>query len=164
MEAMDSDREELVRTHLRGVWRYLRFLGCDRALADDLTQETFVVFLRKPFTFVGDKATSGYLRGIARFVYLEAKRQRADLPDTQVANEVFGAYAGPTDGDDYLDALRECEQTLADRTRQAVRMHYGERLTQAQVAERLGMQENGVKTMLQRARQHLRECIERRLP
>jgi RNA polymerase sigma-70 factor, ECF subfamily len=162
MEAMDSDREMLVRTHLRGVWRYLRFLGCDRAQADDLTQETFMVFLRKPFTFVANEATSGYLRGIARYVYLEAVRQKA-TPEIDAAEPAFTECAGPSDGDDYLDALRECEQTLADKTREAVRMHYGQKLTQAQVADKLGMKENGVKTMLQRARQALRECIERRL-
>ena len=158
---MDSDRELLVRTHLRGVWRYLRFLGCDRAQADDLTQETFMVFLRKPFTFVAIEATSGYLRGIARYVYLEARRQKTG--DFDGLDRVFTDYARQSDGDEYLEALRECEQTLAGHTRQAVRMHYGEALTQLEVADELGMKENGVKTMLQRARRHLRECIERRL-
>jgi len=28
---------EIIETHQAGVWRYLRFLGCDEAQADDLT-------------------------------------------------------------------------------------------------------------------------------
>ncbi|MBZ0135847.1 MAG: RNA polymerase sigma factor [Planctomycetes bacterium] len=161
----DPDREALVREHLPGVWRYLRFLGCDRALADDLTQETFMVFLRKPFNFLGHEPTAEYLRGIARFIWLEAVRQNAKLPEAQIEAEdsVFTEYAGASQGDAYLDALRECEKTLAGKSREAVRLAYADKLTQSQIAERLDMKENGVKTLLQRARQHLRECVERRV-
>ena len=51
--AMMTERQtqlaDLVRQHQAGVWRYLRFLGCDRPLADDLTQETFLAVLETPF-------------------------------------------------------------------------------------------------------------------
>lgn len=163
--ATDPNRESLVREHLTGVWRYLRFLGCNRSLADDLTQETFMVFLRKPFNFLGHEPTAEYLRGIARYIWLEALRQNARLPQTQIEAEdqAFTDYAGPSHGDAYLDALRECEETLAGKSREAVRLHYADKLTQEQIAERLDMKPNGVKTLLQRARQHLRSCVERRV-
>ncbi|MCZ7604560.1 MAG: sigma-70 family RNA polymerase sigma factor [Planctomycetota bacterium] len=161
--ATDPDRETLVRRHHLGVWRYLRFLGADRALADDLTQETFLVFLRKPFNFMGHESTAGYLRGIARYVWLEERRSTVTTAELDAADAAFAQHAGPSEGDDYLDALRECEKTLAGKAREAVQLQYRDRLSLEQIGETLDMKPNGVKTMLQRARQHLRECVERRL-
>ncbi|MEM0926231.1 MAG: sigma-70 family RNA polymerase sigma factor, partial [Planctomycetota bacterium] len=57
---------ELIRVHQRGVWRYLRMLGCDEATADDLTQETFLRVLRRTdFVQHNENATAGYLRRTA---------------------------------------------------------------------------------------------------
>jgi RNA polymerase sigma-70 factor (ECF subfamily) len=168
MEALSMaeklDHETLVRRHHVGVWRYLRFLGCGRDQADDLTQETFLVFLRKPFDFHGHASTSAYLRKIARFIYLEARRQQAgNVDNIEEAEQVFSDNAGDSDGDQYLEALGECVKTLAGKAGEAVKLQYAEQRTQQQIAELLGMKPNGVKTLLQRARAHLRECIERRL-
>lgn len=163
--AADFDRDAIVRDHHVGVWRYLRFLGCDRATADDLTQETFLVFLRKPFDYNGRESTSQYLRRVARFIYLEAARKAARQSNEKLdkADRVFKKYAGRDGGDEYLNALRDCVKTLADKARTGIELQYKSRLSQAEIADRLGMKPNGVKTLLQRARQHLRECVERRL-
>ena len=163
--AEQLDRETLVRRHHVGVWRYLRFLGCEREQADDLTQETFLVFLRKPFDYHGHASTSAYLRKIARFIYLEARRRRAttDTATIEEAERVFAETAGESDGADYLDALAECVKTLAGKAGDAVKLQYGEQRSQEEIAELLGMKPNGIKTLLQRARAHLRDCIERRL-
>ena len=166
--ATQYDRETLVRDRLRGVWRYLRFLGCDRSLADDLTQETFIVFLRKPFDYQGPEPTSAYLRNIARYVYLESRRQSGHnhdhlRTDLDTADSVFTEQAGSSDGDLYLEALQECEKTLAGRAQAAVYGFYRDHRTHQQIATEIDMKPNGVKTLLQRARQHLRDCIERRL-
>lgn len=161
--AKQIDRETLVRRHLPGVWRYLRFMGCDREQADDLTQETFLVFLRKPFDYHGSASTSAYLRKTARYILLEARRARPDHNELDAGNMVFAETAGESDGQDYLDALRECEQTLIGKALEAVRLCYRDRRNHEQIAVELDMKPNGVKTLLQRARQHLRDCIERRL-
>ena len=159
----DPDRETLVQRHHLGVWRYLRFLGADRTLADDLTQETFLVFLRKPFNYYGHESTAGYLRGIARYVWLEARRQQPPEATMDAADQVFAEYAGASEGNDYLDALRQCEQTLAGKAREAVQLQYRDQLSLDEIGDALEMKANGVKTLLQRARQHLRDCIERRM-
>ncbi|HCK71704.1 MAG TPA: sigma-70 family RNA polymerase sigma factor, partial [Planctomycetaceae bacterium] len=31
----------MITQHQSGVWRYLRVIGCEATLADDITQETF---------------------------------------------------------------------------------------------------------------------------
>jgi hypothetical protein len=63
---------ELVRKHQAGVWRYLRFLGCDEARADDLTQETFLAVLKGSFQQRGEAETAAYLRTVARSRFLMA--------------------------------------------------------------------------------------------
>lgn len=71
-----GDLAELVRSHQSGVWRYLRFLGADESLADDLTQETFVSVWKKPFVEHSPAATGSYLRTIARNLFLMSLRRR----------------------------------------------------------------------------------------
>jgi RNA polymerase sigma-70 factor (ECF subfamily) len=84
----EFDPEQVIREHLRGVWRYLRVIGCDPATADDLTQETFLVFLRKPFDYLGSEPTAAYLRQIARLAYLElARKQAKQAPPAEVDAE-----------------------------------------------------------------------------
>ncbi len=54
------DAAAFIAKHQEGVWRYLRAIGCDSNLADDLTQETFLAVLRRPFEWVNDAASAGY--------------------------------------------------------------------------------------------------------
>ncbi|HLQ37550.1 MAG TPA: hypothetical protein VK348_07100, partial [Planctomycetota bacterium] len=62
-------------------------------------------------------------------------------------------------------ALRACVERLDGRARRAVELSYGigadDPSSRARVAVELGMKENGVKTLLQRVRQTLRECVQR---
>jgi RNA polymerase sigma-70 factor (ECF subfamily) len=160
------DLAVLVRTHQAGVWRYIRFLGADRTEADDLTQETFLAFARSEFRQRCDRQTAAYLRVVARNQLLALRRkQNRDIStvDLEAADTVWAAAAGP-DGSltDYLDALRECVEQLEGRARHAVNMHYRENYGRESIAAALDMKPDGVKTLLRRTRQVLRECIERK--
>lgn len=55
------DPERLIEAHQAGIWRYLRALGCDASQAEDLTQETFLAVLQKPFQDYNPAATAAYL-------------------------------------------------------------------------------------------------------
>ena len=55
-----------------------------------------------------------------------------------------------------------CEQ-LEGRARQAIDLHYRERAGRDAIADALDMQPDGVKTLLRRTRQVLRECVERKI-
>ena len=71
------DLEGIVRAHQAELWRYLRFLGCEATLVDDLIQETFLSLLQKPFEDRGPATTAAYLRRVARNHYLMALRKSA---------------------------------------------------------------------------------------
>ncbi|HEX7449919.1 MAG TPA: sigma factor, partial [Pirellulales bacterium] len=60
------DAARLIEEHQAGVWRYLRVLGCNAAEAEDLTQDTFLAVLEKPFHDYQRAATAAYLRQVAR--------------------------------------------------------------------------------------------------
>jgi RNA polymerase sigma-70 factor (ECF subfamily) len=161
------DLASLVQRHQAGVWRYLRFLGADTAEADDLTQETFLAVARGDFVERDDRQTIGYLRVVARNQLLALRRkQNREVSTVQLeaADSVFSAAAGP-DGSltRYLDALRDCLEQLEGRSRQAIDLHYGEHAGREAIAAQLAMQAEGVKTLLRRTRQVLRECVERKL-
>lgn len=154
--------QALVRRHQAEVWRYLRYLGASAELADDLTQETFLQLLRAPFAERSNEATTSWLRTVARNFYVKSFR-RPPFAETELdAIEAgWNSYAANDGGDDSLVRLRECLDRLDGRAREAVRWHYEERRSRTDIAERLGLGSDGVKSLLRRTRAALRTCVER---
>jgi RNA polymerase sigma-70 factor (ECF subfamily) len=160
------DLAELVRLHQAGVWRYLRFLGCEPSLADDLTQETFLTIHRSPFEQRSTQATCCYLRTVARNLFMAALRRSRREPaveDLDRAERVWQRFAGDDGGESYLDALRECVGSLDGRARQAIDLRYQDDRSRAEIATALDLGEEGVKALLRRTREVLRRCVEKRL-
>ena len=69
------DPVRLIETYQAGVWRYLRAMGCEASLADDLTQETFLAILQRPFNDVSPAATNAYLRKTALNLLISHERR-----------------------------------------------------------------------------------------
>ena len=162
----DFDLAELVREHQAGVWRYLRFIGASLSEADDLVQETFLAFMRSKFSYCGPAATAAYLRQIARNQLLQARRREGREVNTvqlSAAETVWAEVAGEDGLDDYVSALRICLTNLRQRSQQVVELHYRHGLGRAEIAARLDMKPDGIKTLLRRSRQALRECVERKV-
>jgi len=165
--AEELDAASLVRTHQAAVWRYLRFLGCDEALADDLTQETFLKLLEHPPELRGHIETSAWLRTVARNNYLMALRKGArdvSVEDVGELDAVWEQNEADDEGEGYKLALRECLKTLAERARKAIELQYSNEQSRNDIAGALGMDPEGAKTLLRRAREHLRQCIEKKRP
>ena len=160
------DLASLIHDHQAGVWRYLRFLGTERTEADDLTQETFLAFTRSRFVECNRSQTAGYLRTVARNQLLVLRRRQhreVNTVDLEAAESVWAAAVGP-DGSlsDYLDALRECVAELEGRPRSAIDLHYRDHEGRDAIAKQLNMKPDGVKSLLRRTRELLRECVERK--
>jgi RNA polymerase sigma-70 factor (ECF subfamily) len=161
-----AEAERLVVRHQAGVWRYLRAMGCDVNEADDLTQDTFVSVLRRPFTDYGEVATSAYLRRVAfsRLVSIRRKSGREKLVgELHELDIVWGRLAGGDQWEVMLEALQLCLKSLSDRARLALQLRYRDRVPRAGIADALEITEHGVKNLMQRAKKQLRTCIERRI-
>jgi RNA polymerase sigma-70 factor (ECF subfamily) len=161
------DLARLIREHQAGVWRYLRVLGCSTALADDLTQDTFLAVLQKPFEVRGPAATASYLRTVARNLWITTSQREnryitaGELDELDV---VWDRWAGRDGGEQLLAALESCLRELSDRARQALNLRYRCQQPRREIAAALQMSEDGAKNLLQRAKEQLRACIERKLP
>ena len=169
----DLNLGELVAQHQTGVWWYLRFLGADDATADDLTQDTFLAFLRWPPDLRDPDAVGGYLRTVARNALFRAHRRRQipsartrdelqqlaeawDLlhPPCQDADREFGTHS-----DGMLAALADCVERLPDATRRLVTLKYEQDLTSAEMARETGLGESNVRVTLHRALRQLHDCV-----
>ena len=165
-----TDFAQVVRRHQAGIWRYLRFLGAKETEVDDLVQETFLAFLRATqsakFSFQGDAPALAYLRQVARNQLLQRRRKQGREVNTvqlAAAEQVWSEVAAEDGLDEYLLTLRRCQDKLQGRAQKAVQLQYQQGLGRAEVADTLGMSLDGVKTLLRRTRQKLRECVERNL-
>jgi RNA polymerase sigma-70 factor (ECF subfamily) len=168
-DASASSAEAIVQRHLLGVWRYLRMQGADPHEADDLAQEAFVIALQKGAAALDPPATAAFLRRTARFLFLRLRRDaREAIELADAADELWAQSCEHDGGDDLVAALRRCVDELTGRAREAVALCYGVAaatpVAHAAAAQHLGLQPNGLKTLLQRTRHLLRACIERRNP
>ncbi len=170
----NPDLAELVHNHQASVWRYLRFLGAQAHEADDLTQETFLAVAgsirQSNFEQRSSAQTAAYLRTVARNQLLMARRKRGHEINTVELEAAESVWAEATAGrriDDYVAALADCLENglkQADgRARQAIDQFYRNGQGRAEIAKELNMTPDGVKTLLRRTRDVLRNCIERKI-
>ncbi len=166
VSSSEIDPVTLVQHHQLALWRYLRALGCDAALADDLVQDTFLKVFQKPFDYYDENTTAAYLRRIAHNLFISTQRRAGKVvtvENIQKFEKVWCELVSDRDGEEYLDALRTCFQKLGERSRWALEMRFRDKLTRSKIAENLEITENGAKNLMQRAKARLRECVKRTL-
>ena len=157
------DPSQLIDEFQAGVWRYLRALGCDAAEADDLTQDTFLAVLQKPFVNYGPAATAAYLRKVAFNRFISARRRAGKVVLMEQVDEIdqeWTQLAANDQGEALLDALRQCLETLTERARWSLQLRFRDRQSRTQIAAALEITEHGAKNLMQRAKKQLRDCIE----
>ena len=160
------DLPGLMREHQAGVWRYLRALGAEAALADDLTQEVFLAVYRKPFEQRGKGQTVSYLRIVAKNLLFKTRRNAGKVIAVAEIEQVEAEWVqlvGDEDGANLAAALKECLKLLEDKPKQALDLQYKEGKQRIEIAEALGMTDDGIKTLLRRTKARLRKCMEARV-
>ena len=164
--ATGFDPVRLIEDHQAGVWRYLRALGCDSSRADDLTQETFLAVLQKPFDDYNPSATGAYLRKVAYNLFITAQRRAGRMVVMENIEQIdlsWMRWAGQDNGEELVEALKVCLGTLSQRARWALELRFREKLSRAGIADKLQITEHGAKNLMQRAKHQLRKCIEGKL-
>lgn len=163
LEGERFDPESFVRDHQAGIWRYLRLLGASQADADDLLQEVFLAFLRRPRQ-QGNSVP--LLRTIARGLWIDRQRWLARRRAVERAEELDAALpAASADPhlEHWLDALSACRAALSERPRRALDLAYRDGMGRSDVGRELGLTPNTIRNLLARTREVLRQCIENRM-
>jgi RNA polymerase sigma-70 factor (ECF subfamily) len=146
---------EARRICLRFAYRF----ASNPSEAEDIAQDALLRAWRRRSTLRDGERRNGWLATIVRN---EALRQHARARPEPVATIESDAGAE----DERVQAMIEradidaALDRLDQRERQVIRLRYGEDLTQAAIARRLGIPEGTVKVRLHRARAKLRRAIE----
>ena len=150
--------EQVVR-----VRRYLRFLGAERHAVDDLAQETMLAAVR---TFAAAAVPLPWLLVTARNALRQHLRRigrSREVADLERLDAAWRQQMGDDGGEARRAALAECLRALSDRARLVLDLRYRDGLSREAIANRAGLGDEGVKTLLARAREALGACIRRRL-
>jgi RNA polymerase sigma-70 factor (ECF subfamily) len=157
----------LFERHSPAVWRFLKDLFRDDAAADEATQETFVRAHARLGVLREEERLTSWLLGIARHVYLEARRPRGthvELTTDEGESLVEGVLPTPTPEDLLLDReleglLAEALGELREERRAALLLRIDHGLPYEEIAQVMGWSIPKVKNEIHRARLQLREKL-----
>jgi RNA polymerase sigma-70 factor (sigma-E family) len=151
----DRDFREYVRSHSRALLRAAYLLTGNRADAEDLVQaalaKTYLAWDR-----IEDRgALDGYVRRAMVNTHISWWRRRRveEFPTDEIPDQ---AVADHSAGSDMQESLRRAIARLPQRMRDAVMLRYYEDMTEAEVAEVLGVSLGTVKSTVSRAVAKLR--------
>jgi len=159
--------EELVEELSGPLRRYLLRLVEDAATADDLLQETLLKIARALPEFEGRSSVKTWAFSIATRVAMDHFRRPGSRARTVDIDETTHPEAGDPDVDERLvvDEMNACVREVIDSLppdyRTALVLHDLEGHTAAQVAEIAECSLATAKIRIHRARQRLRDALER---
>jgi RNA polymerase sigma-70 factor (ECF subfamily) len=156
--------EKLYRAHCGRIYALCwRLCGNDRALAEDLVQESFVRAWNKLHLFEGKSAFGTWLHRLAANVALSDRRIRLKrvTREEPLADDAEQKLAGQTDLVVDLNAdLEAAIGQLPERARTVLVLYDIEGYQHNEIAEMTGMAEGSSKAQLHRARKLVREALE----
>lgn len=168
-EAIDSTA--VAERYRASIYRYVHRLVGDPALADDLTQETFLRAHQRLAGLKDAAALEAWLYRIATNLCYDRFREREHrAPPLPLVS--LGGEGGPALSDeaalrpdqlleqsDMSDCVLRFLSELPDPQREVLLLHDLQGLTGPEIADRLGLSLANVKIRLHRARVRLREAL-----
>ncbi|MBN1506645.1 MAG: RNA polymerase sigma factor [Sedimentisphaerales bacterium] len=155
--------EELVDKCYERIYLFMRAMGHDRQISEDLTQDTFLQAWRHIGQLRDGRALNGWLFRIAGNVSrLHRRRHKREGP---IGSETTEATDGGIDGSEQAGEkelfvrLRRAVAELPWKLRQAIVLHYMEQLTIAEAAEAAHVRQGTLKSRLNRALETLRRDL-----
>ena len=161
--------EELVREHHRRLLAYALALTRRNEVAEDLAQDALLIAHRDLAKFDATRDFGAWVRGIIRMKYLEGTRSHRLERMSEAQIEAIDAEhrewdrAAEEGRGDALAALRLCREELGDHVVETLDLFYRDQRSCADIAAQLGTTEVVVRKRLQRARDVLAGCLQKRL-
>lgn len=164
--------EELIEAHQAELFRYLRFIGADYPVAEDMVQETFLkAFQAERFPDLGDmEGRRAWLRRIAHNSFIDHCRRHSRSPvsfsseQAEVAEAFWEKdFIQHDEGFGCMEALESCLEKMSEKQRAMLDAFYSARRSRDEIAESMGITADGVKMALRRVRAALAKCIQQQL-
>jgi RNA polymerase sigma-70 factor, ECF subfamily len=160
----------LYRRRQRGVYQFALQMCGSQALAEDVTQEVFMVLIREGHTFDSSRGSlSAFLMGVARnHVLRRLRRERfyvsmdEDSQSDTPPNQTPETSEGPLDDlsrNETIDSVRRSVLALPERYREVVVLCDLQEMSYAEAAEILGCAVGTVRSRLHRGRALLIEKL-----
>lgn len=168
-----SDREEqfvsLFAQNERHLRAFVRSMGLDWNAVDDVMQTVSLVMWRKWEEFDIDTSFVSWGRVIARFEVLKFRRKMArdrhvfsdDLMD--LLADASLEVESQVSNEQYQESLEKCLESLPAKSRDLIRAAYEGNRTIKEVASDTGRTATALYKALDRIRNQLQVCIERRM-
>ncbi len=175
LQSMLAGEEEalvaLYRRRQRGIYLFALQMCGSPALAEDITQEVFMVLIREGNTFDPTRGSlSSFLFGVARNHMLRRlQRERfyapmGETPDNEaVPDQTISSSDGPLDElsrTETIESVRKAVLALPERYREVVVLCDLQEMSYAETAEVLGCAVGTVRSRLHRARRLLIEKLQ----
>lgn len=170
---MNGELDEQTRQAMRNwtlaqpvVSAFITSVVRDFSARDDVLQETAIAVLESYARYDSGRPFVAWALGIAqnqvRLYLRRCHRDRHVFDDEFVSRLAFMFETVSPEQMDVLRYLRDCLSQLDGRARQMCEFRYVRNLKPAAIAESVGMTSNSVAKALQRIRDELRQCIERK--
>ena len=159
---------DLLAQHQKPVYGYLLARLAAPADAEDLCQEVFLRWFQGREKLPQADSLRAWLLGIARNVlreHIRAVQRRREVAWTELCLELdeMVQQESPDSGDEALDHLPGCLESLGRSAREALEMRYRARHRLGEIGRLLHRSEGAVKLLMYRARQALKNCLDRKL-
>jgi RNA polymerase sigma-70 factor (ECF subfamily) len=172
-EAFDTSNDHVLHVqqlfvrHQQTVLGYVLSIEPNFTDAQDIVQEVFLAVSRKAQTWSAGTDFLAWVCTVARYETLHFQRTRARRTARLGEDVIELLYAAEavdeSEWQHRIDALRHCLGHLAPRAEELVwRRYHGAQMPE-QIAAAIGWTVNAVRVALTRARNALRECMEKRL-
>ncbi|MGA7241605.1 MAG: RNA polymerase sigma factor [Terracidiphilus sp.] len=157
--AMDNEQfAAFYARSARSLWAYLARVSRDPALADDLTQESYVRFLCASRPEDGDVAARRYLFRIATNLLRDHWRRPQSSSIDEMPEELFTAKCGVAQSDSQA-MLGPAMAQIRPRDRQLLWLAYAEGYSHHEIAEVTGLASASIRLLLFRARRKMARLL-----
>ena len=155
---------ELVDIYYKQIYLFMRRLGHDRQVSEDLTQESFLNAWHHIGQLRDGKALNGWLYRIAgnvsKLYWRRNKRKKpATLENFDVPDSKKKAGLDIVEHNEQLEQVKNAVARLPVKLRQTIVLHYMQQLTIAEAADAAGIRDGTFKSRLNRALTTLRKQV-----
>jgi RNA polymerase sigma-70 factor (ECF subfamily) len=150
----------LVERHHSRIRNWLKQLTGNPALADDLTQDAFLLAWRRLESFKGSGKFSGWITKIAYNHFLRVRHQQARETEVVTAHINDGSQENESRINEAWIELHNLLSLLGEEERLAIVLNYAHGFSHGEISEITGMPVGTVKTHIRRGKARIGEWLE----